>query len=96
MLPFMYESIVRSNHRFTTYAHNSTDQANMNSNIMGGGDVGSGGMGSASGYNLSNSSAYGQASSSSSFLLLLWRGGRFLPRRTTTWLAPPSSLTRAT
>ena len=68
LLPFMYESVIRSNHRFTTYAHNSTDQANLTSNIVGMNGVSdlataassssssSSVMGNS--YNLSNTSSY--------------------------------------
>jgi uncharacterized membrane protein YgcG len=68
--PFMFESIIRSNHRFTTYAHNSTDQANMTSNIQGAAGT-SGGVGginsgtgtSGSSYNLSNTYSAGGSTS---------------------------------
>ena len=33
LLPFMFESIIRSNHRFTSYSHNTTDQQNITGNM---------------------------------------------------------------
>ena len=69
LLPFMYESIIRSNHRFTSYSHNTTDQQNMTGNMAPSSQTGGASQhytGNRGTYNLSSGGdAYSGASSSS-------------------------------